>query len=239
MPKHYVNISKSAMAQILMNGFEAFVVKHGEKKRHAIEMHASLFGDVEKNRQSIHHNVQFISVDTSAKMSGSEVVSRHEAWSLKKTMGAAMGFNLLADLHTHPYLAHEMTLREMRQEGSWFSKGDRAAFRQLVDEHMEPYFLAGVLGIRNKNQRDDGSLKQERLSNKRDGFIAENMFEFTLADCKCFIHFQAFELDDEGELCEVPTAINCDYLKNFSYIGASFGSVAVAEGKQRIVEHKS
>ena len=50
MAKHYVNISNSALAQIILNSFEAFVVKHGENKRHAIEMHASLFGDIEENR---------------------------------------------------------------------------------------------------------------------------------------------------------------------------------------------
>ena len=153
-------------------------------------------------------------------------------------MCAALGFKLLADFHTHPYLAQEMSLDEMRKMGCRFSSEDMDVFRKILEKHKEPYLLVGVLGIRNKNQRVDDSLKQERLSTKRDGFVTDNMFEFTIADCKCFIHFQVFELDDEGDLCEVPTAINCDYLEKFTYLGASFGSAAVVEGKQRIIEYK-
>ena len=231
------------MAQIILNGFEAFVVKHGKKKRHAIEMHASLFGYREENRQSIRHNVQFMSVDTSAEMRGGEVLPRPEAVPLKKTMAAAMGFSLLADFHTHPYLAHEIHLEGMRKRGGRFSReddGDFGVFKNTLEESKEPYLLAGILGIRNKNQcEDDKALRLERLSSKRDGFISENLFEFTIADCKCFLHFQAFELDAEKELYEIPTAIKCEYLESFSYLGSDFGRATVVKGKQRIVEHRT
>lgn len=46
---HIVEVTQDALTQMLLNGFEAFVIKHGGKKRSGIEFHASLYGDVEIN----------------------------------------------------------------------------------------------------------------------------------------------------------------------------------------------
>lgn len=241
MPKHYVHVSHAAITQMILSGFEAFVVKHGEKKRHALETRASLFGRIEVNRQSVHHYIEFISVDTSAEMTGGSVAERPEAARLKRIMGEAAGFALLGDFHTHPYLPQEMSLSEMRERGCRFSDGDRDVYKEaLSDEGADTYFLAGVMGIRNKSQVEekDLSLKKERNRTELDGLIAENLFEFSLADSKCFLHFQVFELDANGMLVEVPTAIKCDYLEKHAYLAADFGSVAVVKGKKRIVEFK-
>ena len=117
---------------------------------------------------------------------------------------------------------------------------DLGVFRRILEDSKEPYLLAGVLAIRNKNQRgDDDERKLERVSTKPDGFITENLFEFTIAKCKCFIHFQTFKLNEENNLCVVPTAIKCDYLEKFSYLGATFGRATVADGKLRIIEHRA
>ncbi|GAB2897273.1 hypothetical protein GCM10027202_26340 [Microvirgula curvata] len=62
--KHYVHFSEQAITQLLLNGFEAFVISHGNNKRSGIEMHASLYGWQEETSRTLHHHIEFLSVDT-------------------------------------------------------------------------------------------------------------------------------------------------------------------------------
>lgn len=77
--KHTVEVTQSALTQMLLNGFEAFVIKHSNNKRSGIEFHASIYGDIEVNdkEDKCRSIIQFISADTSAKMgSGSGLAKR-------------------------------------------------------------------------------------------------------------------------------------------------------------------
>lgn len=246
MVKHFVHVSEETFVQMLMNGFEAFVVKHQNKKRHAIEMHASIYGWVKETSRTLHHYIDFISVDTSAEMTAGYVLSKSEAETMKEKIAHAFGFSMLGSLHSHPYLSHEIDLPTVRARGSRFSEGkesDLTAFALGFDDeglfYGEKYALHCVLTIRNKD--GGGEVRPaERQRTEKDGFVegTKNIFELSLANCKCFLNVQVFSISEDGELVFEQTELKCPYLENFEYLGQRFGSVRVAEGKQRIVEHR-
>ncbi|BFL83963.1 hypothetical protein LFREDSHE_25270 [Shewanella baltica] len=94
MMKHTVEVTQSALTQMLLNGFEAFVIKHSNNKRSGIEFHASVYGDVELNDEDdeCRSIVKFVSVDTSAKMASGYVETKDEAEDLKEQLAEQMGF---------------------------------------------------------------------------------------------------------------------------------------------------
>lgn len=235
MYRHYVHVSKEALVQMLLNGFEAFAIKHQNKKRHAIEMHSSLYGSAEETATTLHHHVDFISVDTSAEMTGNSVTIKCEARSLKETMSRAAGFKNLGTLHTHPYLSSEMTLDEVRAVGSRFSPKDLVNFGEEFKEGKfdgNQFALHSVLTIRNKG--DD--FERQRID--CDGLLNDNIFEFSMANCKCFLNVQVFSIDQNNAIQQERTFLKCDYLQNFKYFGSDFGKICIVAGKKRIVEHR-
>ncbi|WP_153111589.1 hypothetical protein [Propionivibrio limicola] len=230
---HYVHFSKPALVQSLMNGFEAFVVKHGNKKRHAIEFYGLLFGHTEETSRTVHHHVDFVSIDSSADMNGGWVQNNEDATFLKEQFAYGAGYDFLGSIHTHPYLSQEMTLPEARTSGSHFSDSDLQNFHEQFSEDSffgRPFSVHAVLAIRNK---DDES---ERQRIERDGYLEPNIFEFSLANCKCFLKAQVFSCKN-GVLKREDTSLKSDYLEKFGYLEGSFGSVKLVDGKQRIVEH--
>lgn len=233
--KHYVHIAKDAISQILLNGFEAFVVNHGNKKRNGLEMHASLYGQHEDTSRTRHHHVALVSVDTSAEMAGGSVTPAAEAQQLKAHLAQALGYQPLGAMHTHPYLLAEAQydLDFVRRVGCDFSSADLRCFthqlQQMAGEgEAQPRTLELLLTIK----------QIERQTIQKDGPLAANVFEFAIGNCKCFLRAQVFSLGDEGQLVWEDTELRCDYLQKFGYVGADFGRVRVAEGRQRIVEHQ-
>lgn len=236
--KHYVHIAKPAITQILLNGFEAFVINHGNKKRNGLEMHASLYGWHEDTSRTRHHYVEFVSVDTSAVMSGGYVIPDGDAQDLKAHLAQALGYSPIGAMHTHPYLLAEQQfdLDFVRQTGCNFSAGDLQCFTSLLQQKVangvsDPKILEVLLTIK----------QVERQNVQRDGFLpgSENVFEFAVGNCKCFLRAQVFSLDNQGDLVVEATALKCDYLESFKHTVADFGRVRVAEGRQRIVEHRT
>lgn len=235
MARHYIHFAKEAIIQVLLNGFEAFVVKHNNKKRHAIEMHASLYGHAEQTSSTWHHYIKFISVDTSAEMEAGQVTRKGEATSLKASISNAAGYAMLGAIHTHPYLSSEMSLAEVRKYGAHFSDGDLESFDGDFEdaEYLgRPYAIQAVLTIRNK---DD---ELERQKTVKDGFLENNIYEFSLANCKCFLTAQVFSKEGGSALVFEETILKCDFLQCFEYLGKDFGKVGIADGRQRIVEHR-
>jgi|GEM_PF-1337006 len=235
--KHYIHFGKSAITQILLNGFEAFVINHANRKRNGLEMHASLYGYYEETSRTRHHHVEFISVDTSAEMTGGYVMPDPDAQALKTHLALAMDYQALGALHTHPYLLAEekASLDFVRQEGCDFSRGDLDCFTAKLQElHAAGQESAEILEV-------VLTIKQmERLNNSKDGYLdgQENVFEFAVGNCKCFLRAQVFSLDEQGALQAEPSVLKCDYLQGFHHVATDFGRVRVVPGKQRIVEHK-
>lgn len=229
---HIVEVTQDALTQMLLNGFEAFVIKHGGNKRSGIEFHASLYGDVEINEDKgeYHNLIQFVSVDTSAKMASGSVESLSEAEDLKEQLAEQLGYYRLGNMHSHPYLMEEMPLDEVRKRGCLFSNGDEACFLQELEryESEDAYLLELVLTIK----------QLDKQNTARDGRIDDSVIEFSVGNCKCFLRAQAFSKNDEGELVEEPTRLNCEYLEKFTYISADFGRVKAKPNRKRVLEYK-
>lgn len=223
MPRHFVHVTQATIAQLILNGFEAFIVKHKGHKESTIEMWGTLYGHTEEKSTTQHHHIEFISIDTSAKMARDYCISSPETQALKETMANAIGFKLLGGLHTHPYLDEEMSLNMVREQGSDFSEEDRKAFQSdLQNQPTEKRSVVQmVLTIRN-------SLRQNTA---RDGKIDDNLFEFSIGNAKCFLRAQVFTLDEDGELFEEPTILKSDYLSKFGHITGNFGRIVKDGGK--------
>ena len=229
--KHTVEVTQLALTQMLLNGFEAFVIKHGNNKRSGIEFHASVYGDVELNDEEdeCRSIVKFVSVDTSAKMASGYVETKDEAEDLKEQLAEQMGVYRLGNMHSHPYLLTEMTLDEVRKRGCVFSKGDRACFLEQLERYDEgAYILEFVLTIK----------QLEKQNSARDGRIDDNLFEFSVGNCKCFLRAQAFTKDETGALVEESTKLVCEYLEDFSHLNADFGRVKAKHNRKRVLEYK-
>ncbi|MCR3895217.1 MULTISPECIES: hypothetical protein [Aeromonas] len=227
--EHHIHLSKPVVAQLLLNGFEAFVVQHQGQLRSGIELHASVYGKVKRGKEKTKYKVEFISVDTTADMNGGFVESNDETQYLKEHLAEQMGFERIGRLHTHPYLAHEGNMVFMRTEGCDFSHGDIKLFTSELNTNNKPYLVEFLLAIK----------QNQRQNIRRDGFLgdARNVFEFSVGNCKCFLRAQAFSLDENGELVPEETFLQDEYLQEFEHWFAEFGRVRAIEGYKRILEY--
>ena len=50
--EHNVYLSKQAIAQMLLNSFEAFIIKHDGQRRSGIELYASLYGWIKEEKKN-------------------------------------------------------------------------------------------------------------------------------------------------------------------------------------------
>lgn len=231
--KHYVEIEKQALIQMILNGFEAFVVKHGNKKRSGIEFHASLYGDIEfpEDNTYLRHIIKFISADTSAKMESGSVDANPEASALKEHLAYELGFYQLGMMHSHPYLAHEMSISEVRENGFNFSKGDLENFSEAIDEYEvgKGYHLEVLLTIK----------ELKNANTVMDGRSCDNVFEFSVGNCKCFLRAQVLSKNEKKELQYDETILHCDYLEKNLHLDAEFGHIKPKVGRQRVLEYKA
>lgn len=230
--KHIVQINQQALTQMLLAGFEAFVIKHGKYKRSGIEFHGTVYGDISINnsKKTITHKVQFLSADTSAVMKSGSVEFNLESTDLKESLADQLGYYQLGMMHSHPYLSHEMDIEQVRQRGANYSKGDLESFEWQLNRYAsdEAYHLEILLTIK----------QMERFNSAKDGRIDDNCFEFSVGNCKCFLKAQAFGKGNETEIVFLDTVLECDFLENHQHLDADFGRVKPKAGRKRILEYK-
>jgi hypothetical protein len=215
---------------MVLNGFEAFIIKHGSNKRSGIEFHASLYGDVFfQNNKVCHRVVEFISADTSAEMKSGSVYVRPEAISLKKELSLQMGFHQIGKMHSHPYLAHEMRIKQVRDLGFNFSNVDLSEFRKEIINSSDGagYHLEVLLTIK----------EMKRQNYVTDGRMGRNVYEFSVGNCKCFLRAQVFSISESLDLHYDDTELICDYLENKQHFEANFGRIKPKIGLKRILEY--
>ncbi len=227
--EHHIHLSKPVVAQLLLNGFEAFVIQHEGQLRSGIELHASVFGKVKRGKEKTKYKVEFISVDTTANMQAGSVTSKGETQYLKEHLAEQMGFERIGSLHTHPYLAHEKDMSFMRAVGCEFSPADLNCVASDLANVQNGTLVEFLLAIK----------QNQRQNIKRDGFLGNacNVFEFSVGNCKCFLRAQAFSLDENGELVPEETFLQDEYLQEFEHWFAEVGRVRAIEGRKRILEY--
>ncbi len=230
--KHIVQINQQALTQMLLSGFEAFVIKHGKYKRSGIEFHGTVYGDISINKikKTITHKVQFLSADTSAVMKSGYVEINIESTNLKENLAEQLGYYQLGMMHSHPYLSHEMAIEQVRERGANYSEGDLESFEWQLNRYAsdEAYHLEILLTIK----------QMERFNAAKDGRIDENSFEFSVGNCKCFLRAQVFGKDDKTDIILLDTVLGCDFLENYQHLEAEFGRVKPKAGRKRILEYK-
>ena len=227
--EHNVYLSKQAIAQMLLNSFEAFIIKHDGQRRSGIELYASLYGWIKEEKKKHHHHIEFISVDTTADMNGGYVAFNQEAQYLKEHLAEQIGYNKIGGLHTHPYLSHEGDMKFMRAKGSHFSDADLDLFRSILISEEKEHLVEVVLSIK----------QNERQNTLKDGFMdcSDNVFEFSIGNCKCFLRVQAFTLDDKNCIQHEKTILHNEFLQDFEHFFADFGRIRPEKGKKRILQY--
>ncbi|MFM5517522.1 hypothetical protein ACKKBH_07355 [Aeromonas dhakensis] len=229
--EHHIHLSKQVVAQLLLNGFEAFVVQHQGQLRSGIELHASVFGTVKRGKEKTTYKVEFISVDTTAIMQAGSVTPKEDTQYLKKHIAEQMGYERIGNLHTHPYLTHEGDMDFMRTIGCDFSPADLAIVEDSLKEENEEFLVEFLLSIK----------QNQRKNLVRDGFLDDtrNVFEFSVGNCKCFLRAQVFSLDGNGRLVLETTYLLDNYLQEFGHFFADFGRIEAKEGRKRILKYIS
>ncbi|MCY9821880.1 hypothetical protein [Aeromonas media] len=227
--EHHIFISKQATAQLILNGFEAFVVQHNGQRRSGIEIHASVYGTVKQGKSKTKYQVEFISVDTTADMKAGSVAFKGETQYLKEHLAKQIGFERIGGVHTHPYLAHEGDMNFIRKEGCDFSPRDLSYVVEELGSQKNLRVVEFLLTIK-QNQREN---------TKRDGTLDDqkNVFEFSVGNCKCFIRAQVFSLNENYDLNYEETILEEAFFKNFEHLFADFGRVKPKDGRKHILEY--
>ncbi len=108
MNDYIIRISEDALIQICLNGLEAYSVSHKgvRKQKNRLETYGLLWGyEVLLPGAKKLYNVEFVSIDTSAKQDHSSVDPNDQSLELKRELITSFWphYDFLGDVHTHPY----------------------------------------------------------------------------------------------------------------------------------------
>lgn len=245
-----IKVSKSALFEMIMAAFEAYAVKHDGKDMVAIEVHAQVWGKINK-AHPFKCSIEHVSVDTSAIQERGSVEPNPLTLEIKKDIASVfgMGYEHIGTFHSHPYLKHieVANTNEIRKNKFYnFSKGDHEC------EFDEPtmkvgnknYSVALVMTIHAAEKSDD----------RKDGPIDINLFEFSLGNVKLWLKAQVYQhidtdnlthedklafnmygldIDDHIEIestlpIPVETQLDCEFLECYDFILEGFGRLDIS-----------
>jgi hypothetical protein len=190
-----VNVSKSALFEMVMAAFEAYAVKHDGKKIVSLETHAQLWGKTNKTHP-FKCSIEHFSVDSSSKQDRGSVTPEPLSLEIKKDIAQAFGegYSHLGTFHTHPWLRGEKLGKDLKIENSQTLRKHKL-FDFSADDHLcevdEPtisvgkkeYSVALVLTIYAAEKADD---RKDDIKNK-------NPIEFSLGNVKLWLKAQVYE----------------------------------------------
>lgn len=170
-----VRVSGSALMTMLLNGIEAYKVRHLVKarKRKGVETFGTLWGYESRaalERRKVYH-VDFVSIDTSARRSAGSVDSEVESLAIKRALvsGFWPHYEFLGDFHTHPFPGR--SFGEVRANRFYeFSRGDRESIRWHVESCGLEYRVGLVLTI----------IELKRAGWRKPCLLDEATIEFTM-----------------------------------------------------------
>lgn len=190
-----ISIGDSALCTLLLEGLEAYAIKHDQKKFVAIETHAQLWGRANKKLQ-FKCRIEHASVDSSAIKKRGEVSPNPLALELKQDVAAMFGdkYQHLGTFHTHPWLKGEelvddkrvLNARSIRENDLFdFSPED---YQCEIDEptvhvNSKQFSIALVITIFAAQKADD----------RLDGALSSNLYEFSLGNIKVWLKAQVYE----------------------------------------------
>lgn len=184
-----IKLTNSAFFSLLMEGLEAYAIKHQGKRDVAIETHAQLWGKSNK-RLPFCCEIKHISVDSSAHKEKDSVIPNRVALELKKDVAKMFGedYAHLGTFHTHPYTLDEgiQNPSEIRRNEFYnFSCGDHLCEcgSSPIEVGARKFSIALVLTIFAGKKADD----------RKDGEINSALHEFSLGNMKVWLKAQVYE----------------------------------------------
>ncbi|MDD4239566.1 MAG: hypothetical protein PHT62_13595 [Desulfotomaculaceae bacterium] len=108
MSNHIIRISENALIQLCLSGLEAYSVPHKgvRKQKNRLETYGLLWGyEALIKGETKLYNVEFVSIDTSAKQDHASVDPSNQSLQLKGELITSFWphYDFLGDVHTHPY----------------------------------------------------------------------------------------------------------------------------------------
>lgn len=184
-----IKLTNNAFFVLLLEGLEAYAIKHHGKRNVAIETHAQLWGSSNK-RLPFNCEVQHISVDSSANKQRGSVTPNPISLELKKDVARMFGegYAHLGSFHTHPYTIDEgiESPSEIRTNAFYnFSSGDHycECENSTIEVGSRKFSIALVMTIFAGKKADD----------RKDGAIDNSLFEFSLGNVKLWLKAQVYE----------------------------------------------
>lgn len=251
-----VNVSKSALFEMVMAAFEAYAVKHDGKKIVSLETHAQLWGKTNKTHP-FKCSVEHFSIDSSSKQERGSVTPEPLSLEIKKDIAQAFGegYSHLGTFHTHPWLRGEKLGKDLKIENTQtlrkyelFDFSDSDHFCETDESTItvgnKRYSVALVMTIYAAEKADD----------RRDGPIDTNLVEFSLGNVKLWLKAQVYEhkvtetlTDDDKEAldmyslkghkdfddnaCSMPIPIDTDLECEADFFLEKFGRLNISSRK--------
>ena len=199
-----VNVSKSALFEMVMEAFEAYAIKHDGKNIVAMETHAQLWGKTNKTHP-FKCSVDHFSVDSSSVQKRGSVIPKHLALVIKKDIAQAFGegYSHLGSFHTHPWLRGEKLGKTLNIENTEtirkhelfnFSEGDHLCEvgESTIKVGEDNYSIALVMTIH----------AAEKANDIKDGRIDSSLIEFSLGNVKLWLKAQVYKHIATDQLTE-------------------------------------
>jgi hypothetical protein len=184
-----IKLTNNAFFTLLLEGLEAYAIKHHGKRDIAIETHAQLWGSSNK-RLPFSCEVEHVSVDSSANKKRGSVTPHPLSLELKKDVAHVFGsgYAHLGSFHTHPYTLDEgiESPNEIRRNAFYdFSDGDHycECDNPTIEVGTSKFSIALVMTIFAGKKADD----------RKDGAIDDSLYEFSLGNVKVWLKAQIYE----------------------------------------------
>lgn len=227
--KNIVELSDEALMQILLNGLEAFIVRHDHVKRSGIEMHGHLAGSYVETTRQRKIQVTHFSCDTSATMMPGSVSWKHESNILKRSLISGFGLDYLGQIHSHPYMTGDWSsVAEVRRDGAEFSDTDVEAAQNILQDFHERYGDVWHLEMVATFYHTKNAVHVKSYD--------EHKPEFSIGNVRCFLRADIYEIIEGGEITRQSAVIRSPFIQKGRERDVDIGRVRVKPGRKHTLQ---
>lgn len=223
--KNIVELSDEALMQIVLNGLEAFIVRHDHVKRSGIEMHGHLAGFYSETVRQRKIQVTHFSCDTSATMMPGEVSWKYESNILKRSLISGFGLDYLGQVHSHPYMTGDWpSVAEARRVGAEFSDTDIEAGQSMLKDFHQRYGDVWHLEMVATFYHTKNAVHVKKYDELKP--------EFSIGNVRCFLRADIYEIIEGGEITRQPAVIRSPFIQKGRERDVDIGRVRVKPGRK-------
>lgn len=204
---YIIRISEEALIQMCLNGLEAYIIKHDEKKTPGLETYGLLWGHeiLLPDKQTL-YCVELLSIDTSAIREYNACTPEDSSLLLKRDLMTSFWpqYDFIGDFHTHPY----SNIDNIEKYCYRFSKGDFNSIESYSDYWLNHKYRVGiVLTIIHQKNKHSADPK----------WVGTSAIKFNLGNYKLWIKgyvsylkdkkIKLSDHDDENVILDCPSLI--------------------------------